>query len=149
MKVAREFFERAVLFLVKDDEARGLAGFGAAPKADSLNLLARRIVIPLQEKSAFGEVAASRKPFRGTAADDKGVQYLLGKVGRFKSGTVALLPLLTHRETIALLFGDNPESGGPLPRLEPLEVFINQAGIALENAFLQKKVLALQGQQLG
>jgi hypothetical protein len=28
-------------------------------------------------------------------------------------------------------------------------VFINQAGIALENAFLQKKVLALQGQQLG
>jgi CheY-like chemotaxis protein len=149
MKVAREFFERAVLFLVKDDEARGLAGFGAAPKADSLNLLARRIVIPLQEKSAFGEVAASRKPFRGAAADDKGVQYLLGKVGRFKSGTVALLPLLTNRETIALLFGDNPESGGPLPRLEPLEVFINQAGIALENAFLQKKVLALQGQQLG
>lgn len=152
MKVAREFFERAVLFLVKDDEARGLAGFGAAPKADNLNLLARRIVIPLQEKSAFGEVAASRKPFRGTAADDKGVQYLLGKVGRFKSNTVALLPLLTNRETIALLFGDNPESGGALPRLEPLEVFINQAGIALENAFLQKKVLALQNQhnqQLG
>jgi CheY-like chemotaxis protein len=149
MKVAREFFERAVLFLVKDDEARGLAGFGAAPKGDNLNLLARRIVIPLQEKSAFGDVAASRKPFRGTAADDKNVQYLLGKVGRFKSGTVALLPLLTNRETIALLFGDNPESGAPLPRLEPLEVFINQAGIALENAFLQKKVLALQGQQLG
>jgi hypothetical protein len=70
-------------------------------------------------------------------------------VGRFRSGAVALLPLLTHRETIALLFGDNPESGNPLPRLEPLEVFINQAGIALENAFLQKKVLALQGQQLG
>ena len=149
MKVAREFFERAVLFLVKDDEARGLAGFGAAPKADNLNLLARRIVIPLSEKSAFGDVAASRKPFRGAAADDKGVQYLLGKVGRFKSGSVALLPLLTNRETIALLFGDNPESGAPLPRLEPLEVFINQAGIALENAFLQKKVLALQGQQLG
>jgi CheY-like chemotaxis protein len=149
MKVAREFFERAVLFLVKDDEARGLAGFGAAPKDETLNLLARRIVIPLQEASAFGEVAASRKPFRGPAPEDKAVQHLLGKVGRFKSGAIALLPLLTHRETIALLFGDNPESGSALPRLEPLEVFINQAGIALENAFLQKKVLALQGQQLG
>jgi CheY-like chemotaxis protein len=149
MKVAREFFERAVLFLVKDDEARGLAGFGAAPKDESLNLLARRIVISLQEASAFGEVAASRKPFRGAAPDDKAVQHLLGKVGRFKSSAVALLPLLTHRETIAVLFGDNPESGAPLPRLEPLEVFINQAGIALENAFLQKKVMALQGQQLG
>jgi CheY-like chemotaxis protein len=150
MKVAREFFERAVLFLVKDDEARGLAGFGSAPKDESLNLLARRIVISLQEASAFGEVAASRKPFRGIPPeDDKAVQHLLGKIGRFKSGAISLLPLLTHRETIAVLFGDNPESGGPLPRLEPLEVFINQAGIALENAFLQKKVLALQGQQLG
>jgi CheY-like chemotaxis protein len=149
MKVAREFFERAVLFLVKDDEARGLAGFGAAPRDESLNLLARRIVISLQEASTFGEVAASRKPFRGVAPEDKAVQHLLGKVGRFKSGPIALLPLLTHRETIAVLFGDNPESGAPLPRLEPLEVFINQAGIALENAFLQKKVLALQGQQLG
>jgi CheY-like chemotaxis protein len=149
MKVAREFFERAVLFLVKDDEARGLAGFGLAPKDESLNLLARRIVIPLQEASAFADVAASRKPFRGPAPADKATQHLLGKLGRFKSGPVALLPLLTNRETIALLFGDNPESGGPLPRLEPLEVFINQAGIALENAFLQRKVLALQGQQLG
>jgi CheY-like chemotaxis protein len=150
MKVAREFFERAVLFLVKDDEARGLAGFGAAPKDETLNLLARSIVISLQEASTIGEVVASRKPFRGSAPeDDKAVQHLLGKMGRFKSGAIALLPLLTHRETIAVLFGDNPESGEPLPRLEPLEVFINQAGIALENAFLQKKVLALQGQQLG
>ena len=106
-------------------------------------------MIPLQEASAFGDVAASRKPFRGTAPEDKAVQHLLGKVGRFKSGPIALLPLLTHRETIAVLFGDNPESGAPLPRLEPLEVFINQAGIALENAFLQRKVQALQGQQLG
>src|SRR4030095_5346615 len=92
MKVAREFFERGVLFLVKDDEARGLAGFGAAPKGESLNLLAPRIVIPLQEASAFGGVAASRKQFKGPAPDeDKGVQHLLGKVGRFKSGAVALL----------------------------------------------------------
>ena len=53
---------------------------------------------------------------------------------------MALLPLLTNRETIAVLFGDNPETGRELGRLEPLEVFINQAGIALENAFLQRKL---------
>jgi hypothetical protein len=58
---------------------------------------------------------------------------------------MALLPLLTNRETIALLFGDNPETGRELVRLEPLVVFINQAGIAMENAFLQRKIQALQG----
>ena len=53
---------------------------------------------------------------------------------------MALLPLVAHRETIALVFGDNPESGRDARRLEPLEVFIHQAGIALENAFLQRKL---------
>ena len=33
MKVAREFFERSILFLIKNGEARGLGGFGPAPKA--------------------------------------------------------------------------------------------------------------------
>ncbi len=53
MQVAREFFERAVLFLVKDEEARGLGGFGAAPRDLSLNLLAREIAIPLTEPSTL------------------------------------------------------------------------------------------------
>jgi CheY-like chemotaxis protein len=147
MKVAQEFFERAVLFVVKSDELRGLGGFGLAPRDQSLHLLARDVVIPLAEVSVFSRASAGRKPFSGPLPDDKWTRYLLGKIGRFKSGEAALLPLLTHRETIALLFGDNPDSGRPLGRLDGLAVFINQAGIALENVFLQRKVHALQGQE--
>ena len=47
MKVAREYFERALLFVVKNDEVRGLGGFGLAPRDESLNLIARQITIPL------------------------------------------------------------------------------------------------------
>jgi hypothetical protein len=57
---------------------------------------------------------------------------------------VALLPLVTHRETIAVLFGDNPETGRPIGRVAALEVFVNQAGVAFENAFLQRKIQSLQ-----
>jgi CheY-like chemotaxis protein len=147
MKMAREFFERAVLFLVKNGEARGLGGFGPAPAAESLHLLARDVVIPLSEPSAFLDVADSHKSLVGPLPDGRWSQYLMGKIGRFRSGTVALLPLLTHRETIALLLGDNPETGRPFGRLDTLELFINQAGIALENAFLQRKVHTLQGRE--
>jgi hypothetical protein len=52
---------------------------------------------------------------------------------------VALLPLVTQRETIALLFGDNPRTGAELRRLDTLEVFVTQAGLALENASFQRK----------
>jgi len=55
--------------------------------------------------------------------------------------------MLTNREAVSVLFGDNPETGRESSRLEPLTVFINQAGIALENAFLQRKVNALQGRE--
>jgi len=144
MTVAREFFERAILFLVKGEDVRGLGGFGPAPRGESLDLAARDIVIPLSEPSVFQEVAATRKPFSGPAPEGKWTQFLMGRIGRYKSGSVAVLPLLAHRETIALLFGDNPDTGRELGRLDALEVFVSQAGVALENAFLQRKLQAAQ-----
>lgn len=144
MKVSREFFERGVLFLVKNEQVRGLGGFGPAPKSESLNLLVRDITIPLAEPSLFLEVVSGRKPWHGVPPDGKWMKSLLGKIGRFRSASVALFPLLAHRETIALLYGDNPETGREFGRLDALEVFVNQAGVALENAFLQRKLQALQ-----
>ncbi|MFI5183756.1 MAG: DUF4388 domain-containing protein, partial [Vicinamibacteria bacterium] len=44
MRVAREFFERGILFLVKHEDIRGLGGFGSAPKDQNIGLLPRDIV---------------------------------------------------------------------------------------------------------
>jgi CheY-like chemotaxis protein len=144
MKVAREFFERGILFLVKNEEVRGLGAFGVGPRDGNLNLLVRDVVIPLSEPSVFQETVAGCRTFTGPLPSDRWTQNLMVKVGRFKSGEAALIPLLAHRETIALLFGDNPETGRALSSLEALEVFIHHAGVALENAFLQRKIQSLQ-----
>jgi CheY-like chemotaxis protein len=147
MTVTREFFERALLFLVKDEELRGVNGFGPTLSGDQLALLARDLVIPLGEKSIFGDVAAARRGFTGALPVSAQVTDLLDRIGRLSAGDAALLPLVTHRETIAVLYGDNPVTGRPPGRLDGLRVFINQAGIALENAFLHRKVHALTGQE--
>jgi CheY-like chemotaxis protein len=144
MKVAREFFERGILFLVKQEDVRGLGGFGPAGKGDSLNLLARQLTIPLGEPSIFHDAVATGKPFHGQLPDSRWHQHLMGKIGRFRSSDVALLPLVAYREPIALLFGDNPETGRPFDGLEALEIFITQAAIALENAFLQRKLQTVE-----
>lgn len=146
MGAARDCFERAVLFVVKNETMRGLGGFGVAPRDEKLGLLVREVSIPLGEPSVFARVALGRKSYLGPWPDDKWSRHMLGKIGRFQSSGVALLPLLTNRETVAVLFGDNADSGRPLGRLAALETFINQAGIALENAFLQRKVHAMQAQ---
>ena len=144
MKVAREFFERALLFVVKNDEVRGLGGFGVAPRDEALNLLARQLTIPLGEPSLFRDVVRERSTFSGPAPTDRWLGHMLGRIGRFQSRGIALLPLVAHRETIAIVFGDNPETGREPGRIEPLEVFVQQAGIALENVFLQKKLQAAE-----
>ena len=99
----------------------------------------------LDEPSVFRDVVAGAGPSSGPLPEGKWSRYLVGKIGRFQSAKPRLMPLLTHRETIAVLYGDNPETGRPLGRLDGLEVFINQAGVALENAFLQRKVQTLEG----
>jgi len=144
MKVAREFFERSILFVVKNDEARGLGGFGLAPREETLNLLARQVTIPLGEASVFRDVAHERQAFSGPPPADRWLGHLMGRIGRFQAKGLVLLPLVAHRETIALLFGDNPETGRVPAGLEALEVFVQQAGTALENVFLQRKLQAIE-----
>jgi CheY-like chemotaxis protein len=138
MKVAREFFERAVLFVVKDETLRGLTGFGPAV-GDEISLLARELIIPLGVPSVFEQVVASGESFVGALPEEAWAR-LESTLGRLQSQAVALLPLVTHRETIALVLGDNPETGAELRSVETLEVFLNQAGLALENAFLERKL---------
>ncbi len=144
VKVAREFFERGILFLVKNEEARGLGGFGLAPRGESLNLLVRQVVLPLAEPSDLQGVVQRGKSYVGALAPGRWSNHLMGRIGRFQGGEIALLPLVAHRETIAVLYGDNPETGREISRLPALEVFVHQAGIALENAFLQRKLKSLQ-----
>jgi CheY-like chemotaxis protein len=144
MKVAQEYFERSLLFAVRNDEIRGLSAFGLAAQQENLNLAARGIAVPLTEPSVFLDVATSRRPFVGSLPDGKWTQHLMDRIGRFKSQQAALMPLTTNREVIAVLFGDNPETGREMRPLETLRLFLDQAGTAMERLFLQRKLHALQ-----
>jgi CheY-like chemotaxis protein len=144
IRVAREFFERGILLLVKNEQLRGLGAFGIGPADENLNLLVRDIVIPLSEPSPFVDAVVEKKSSVGPIPEGKWARHLMGRIGRFKSTDLAFFPLVAHRETIALLLGDNPETGRAFPALDAFEVFLDQAGVALENAFLQRKLDSLQ-----
>jgi CheY-like chemotaxis protein len=137
MRAARDFFERGVLFLVKDDVLRGLGGF-AATGDEELGLLVRELRLSLQEPSAFEQAVSSGKPLHGPLTE-RDWKPLSGALGPHASYDVSLLPLVSNRETIALLLGDNPEAGKPRRSLDTLEVFLNQAGVALESIFLRRR----------
>jgi CheY-like chemotaxis protein len=146
MNMAREFFERAVLFIVKDDELRGLGGFGPAAH-DDIILVIREARIPLSEASVFQQVVGSGQAHVGPLPAGRFEALLTDALGHYASREAALLPLVANRETIALLYGDNPLTGSEMRRLDGLVVFLSQAGIALETAFLQRHREARRGER--
>jgi len=56
---------------------------------------------------------------------------------------VALLPLVSGRQVLGLLYGDNGVSRRPIGDLRGLEIFVLQAGTALHSALLQRRMDAL------
>jgi CheY-like chemotaxis protein len=138
LRAARAFFPRVLLFLAKDDRLRGLSGSGPVDSGDSLDLLAREISVPLDPPSVFSEAVATGRSWAGSLPADGPVRGLLDRIGPMAAATAAVVPLRTNRETIAVLYGDAPE-GGELPPLGPLLEFVEQAGRALDEAFLSRR----------
>jgi CheY-like chemotaxis protein len=138
MKAARDFFERGLFLLVKDDALRGLGSFGGSGGQEQ-SLAVRDLVLPLTEPSAFADVVASGRPFHGPLPEREWTR-LAGTLGPRVSASVSVLPLVSNREPIALLFGDNPQSGNPRRALDTLEIFLTQAGVVLESIFLRRKL---------
>jgi CheY-like chemotaxis protein len=135
LRTARAFLSRAVLFLVKDDQLRGLAGFGSTRSGKSIDVLARDISVALDTPSPFGEAVATGRPWAGAPPRKGAVHDLLEDLGPLDVSSVVLVPVRAQQETVALLYGDNP-SGEPLPDLDPLVNFARRAGRALDEAFL-------------
>jgi len=55
------------------------------------------------------------------------------------------MPLLSGDEVFGILYGDNAPSGRPTGDLKALEIFLSQAGIALQNALLRRRLEVLTG----
>ncbi len=140
LRVASKYVERAVLFLVKDGRACGLAGAQLGRAEAAVLKEARAISFELQEAHPFAEVVYSRSPVRVA----EGRELPIAGLEPGRSRERALFPLLHNHEVLAVLYCDNPATGAPLPKLAGLQLFLVQAGMALENASLHRKLRAME-----
>ena len=142
LRAARAFLPRAILFLAKDDQLRGLAGFGPTDSGTSLDVLARDLSVSLDRPSPFAEAVATGRPWVGALPTDGPVRDLLGDLGALDASSGGVVPVRAQQETIAVLYGDNP-GGQPLPDLNSLVDFARRAGRALDEAFLGHRAGAI------
>jgi len=145
LRYASEVVNRAILFMAKKDEVRGLGQFGIElASGASPDKVVRNIRIPLSEPSLFRNVIESRRTYLGPLEASQQNSYLVNEAGGVKPDTVLAIPLIVDGKIALIVYGDNLPDQKPIRGVETLEIFMNQAGMALEKALLERKLAELQ-----
>jgi CheY-like chemotaxis protein len=140
LRFATEILSRAVLFSVDKDRIVGLGQFGYGDAELSADEKVRRIIVPLTEPSSFKEVFDQAVAHCGPLGEGHWDRYLRQELGLCCSGEVFIGPLLRDDKVVALLCGDNQNSRLGIEDSQVLEIFLQQAGVALKNLQMAAKL---------
>ena len=144
LRFASELMNRAVIFLVKDAEIVGLGQFGIELKGESPDIKVRNMRIPLDEESVFSRTLADMSPRSLQPPDGPWINHLFEQLGGGRPAEVFIGPLLSEGRVVAVLYGDNLPEQKPIGDTEALEIFLSQAGIAMEKALLERRLSSNQ-----
>ncbi len=144
MQFALETFARVALFGVRDDFVHGLAQVGLTRAGGPDDAGLRRVELPVREPAWFRRVLGSRKPLRAAPAD-AGDQRLAVLLGSQVPEEAYVAPLESGDRVVAFLYGDNLPSRELIGDTAALEVVLQQAGLALDRAYLERILEKAEG----
>ena len=131
---------RAVVFFVKRDVIAGLGQFGIDDQEGLADSKVRSLRIPRGENSLFDRVIESQLPVKLQPDDSEWNRYLVAQLGGGVPGEVFLGPIISEGKVVAVLYGDNIPEKRPIGDTDALEIFLSQAGLAMEKALLLRRL---------
>ncbi|QWV94174.1 DUF4388 domain-containing protein [Geomonas oryzisoli] len=140
LRFAAEFVNRAVVLLVKKESIQGLGQFGLQDGDGSADSRVRNLGIPRGEPSLFSEVLETRFPMKAEVDASVWTHYFLEQLGGGRPAEYFVGPIVSEGKVVAVLYGDNLPEDKPIGDTDSLEIFLCQAGIAMEKALLQRRL---------
>jgi hypothetical protein len=137
LEFAAESFSRVAIFMVRDDEAVGMAQAGLERAGGPGNEAFRQIVIPVRKPSWFRNVLDHREGLKAAPAD-AGDRELAALLGSSVPRQAYVAPIESSHRVVALVYVDNLPDGAPIAETASLEIFLHEAGLALERALLER-----------
>lgn len=137
LRYASEVMGRAIIFDLRGRQLIGLGQFGLGSQHRDADHLVRMLRLGVEGGSLFDQVIRERRGVVAElgATDGEGrLKDLLGNIGR----EVYAGPLLNDGKVVAILLGDNHPADEPFKALDSFQVFLSQAGLALEQALAGK-----------
>jgi CheY-like chemotaxis protein len=140
LRFASEFMNRAVVFIVKKDEIVGLGQFGIQDREGLADSRVRSMRIPRDEDSLFARVIESQQPLKVKPDEVHWNRYLIERLGGEYPAEVFAGPIVSEGKVVAILYGDNLPEHKPVGDTDSLEIFLSQAGMAMEKVLLQRRL---------
>lgn len=145
LRFASELMNRAVIFLVRDEQVIGLGQFGIDIPGGSADHRVRNTRIPTTAESLFSAALYAKVAARVTPTASDWDSYLFEQLGGQRPPEVFIGPLISEGRVVAILYGDNLPSTQPIADTEALEIFLSQAGLAMEKALLEQRLMETGG----
>lgn len=149
LRFASELMNRAVIFLVKKNTVCGLGEFGINLKGEDAEKRVRQIRIPLNESSVFKEVLERKAPVTKKLEGRKWDRYIVEQLGGEHPEEVFVAPIFAGGRVVVMLYGDNVPEKKEIGETVSLEIFLAQAGLAMDRALLERKLKDLTELQKG
>lgn len=141
LRFASEFMHRGVVFRVQEDGALvGLGQFGLSTEGGPADPRIRAMKIRPSAGSLLSQALTALAPIKGPLTTSAADVELKERLGGGKPGEVFLGPLVSEGKAVALVYGDNLAANKSLGNTEPLEIFLSQAGVAMEKALLERRL---------
>jgi hypothetical protein len=138
LRFASEIFQRGVLFMVGDTEIVGLGQFGL--EIERADEKVREVSLSFEESDFLKKVIEEKRPRKGAMEKDKVTTRIMEEIGEGWPNESAFFPIITENKVVALLYCDSLSAGETTVETEGLEIFIDQAGLALEKSLLQRRL---------
>ena len=139
LRFASEFMNRAVIFIVRRDDIVGLGQFGIGDQGQGDSMV-RELRIPRNATSFFSSVISAQATMKIRPEATPTNLHVLDQLGGGRPDEILLGPIVSEGKVVAILYGDNLPEDKPLGDIDSLEIFLSQAGLAMEKALLQRRL---------
>lgn len=142
LRFASDIFQRGVLFMVGENEIVGLGQFGL--EIEGADEKIRETALFSKDSPFLTKIMNEAHSYRGPMVKDKVTEIMMKELGGGWPVEVAIFPLIAEGRVAAMLYCDNLPTGEAITETEGLEIFVSQAGLALEKSLLQRRLQEMQ-----
>ena len=139
LRFASEMMNRAVIFHVDGNTIVGLGQFGLDTTTENADRMVRRLRLQVAADSLFAQVLTTRRAAKGSLSQSESDRKLQAQLGGEEPVEVFIGPLVSEGKVVAVIYGDNLPEKKAIGNVETFEVFLSQAGMAMEKLLKERQ----------